>query len=208
MLRGVSIIELLHTPIELAPIERLITPDDVGGYAAWQMLIRDGALRPFYGEAALPVKVAESVAVRAQALGLAIPETTSPERTLAVAHLAAAWVYLGGPMPPEVDLIYQTGYTRPFVPGIRLRNSQFDLSQITQVNGVWVTTKERTIRDLAVWAPDEVATPLIAELARSGADLGEAAELLERPVRLTNRPGARRVLQQVAESEILRLRAE
>jgi len=195
----VPIIDLLHPPIDLAPLERLILPDDVGGYAAWQVMVRDGALVPLCGEAALPVGVAATQELRAEAIGLvAPPEAQADSRPLVVSSLAAAWIWLGGIAPAEVEYTFHLGRYRAAETCLAVRASQFTANDVCRINGLWVTNPERTIRDLALWCPFDQAVPLIKGLIAAGASLAIAEAMLERPMRLTNRPAARLVLQTAA----------
>jgi len=196
---SLQMIELLHAPIELPPFERIITPDDVGGSAAWQTLVHDGALRPLYGEAALPVGVVDTAELRAQAVRHCAPIGAQGEGlSTALSGLSAAWVWLGGQAPQTMEYAVAIGKRQRDEPGIQYRYSPFDASHVLEVSGLWVTNLERTVRDLALWYEAEVAMPLILKLVASGANIAEAGLMLERPLRLVRRPTARDILQAAA----------
>jgi len=196
---SMSITELLQPPVELAPLERLITPDDVGGRAAWHVLARDGAIQPLFGEAALATGVSDSLELRAEAVRLASPEQVSAaHRPLVVGSLGAAWIWLGGTPPAEIEYLSSDGRIRTTAFAIRM--SPYLTSHICQISGVWLTNKERTIRDLALWCEAEVALPLILRLLAIGANLNQTLLMLERPMRLVNRPAARQTLELAAKA--------
>lgn len=199
MIDSVQMIDLLQTPIELPPFERIITPDDVGGSAAWQTLVHDGALRPLYGEVALPVGVTDTAELRAQAARHSAPAgARGAELNLMLSGHSAAWVWAGGEAPPLMEYTVPTGRRLRDEPGIRYRTVPFDTSQALQISGLWLTNLERTVRDLALWYEADVAMPLILSLVALGASIAEAGLMLERPLRLVRRPTARDILQAAA----------
>lgn len=191
-----AIIELLHPPLEIENENRLVTPDDVGGYSAWHVLVRDGALTPVYAHAALPPAITPIPELRAEALSYTAPEAVrSEERPLVVGSLGAAWIWLGGDPPTEIEYQYHLGKHRRESLQVNLREAPFGPDDVCQLAGIWVTNRARTIRDLALWCPREVAVPLIRQLVgKTKAELRTAALMLERPVRLVNRPAARQTL--------------
>jgi len=199
MIDTLQMIELLHTPIELPPFERIITPDDVGGSAAWQMLVHDGALNPLYGEAALPVGVADTAELRAQAAFFAAPVAAQgPDFNIALSGRSAAWVWAGGQAPSIMEYTVPHGRRQRVELGVQYRTSPFDASHVLEISGLWVTNLERTVRDLALWYEADIAMPLIMDLVALGADIVEAGLMLERPLRLIRRPTARDILQAAA----------
>lgn len=193
-----SIIELFHQPLELSAPDRLVTPDDVGGSAAWQILTQNGALNRLWGEAALPATTTETPLARAEAIGIVLDDVQADSKPLVVASRAAAWIWLGGQAPTVADVIYSNGRYRDDIPGFKVRLSPFKPGQVERLGRVWVTNPTRTIRDLATWAEPEVALPLISALIGQGADLADAQAQIEIPVRLTNRPAARKTLELAA----------
>lgn len=153
----------------------MVRPSDVGGRAAWQVLVRGGALRAVVDDAAVPVGVAVTAEVRGAALAPRVPAGA------VVTGPSAVWVHCGGALPEPLDLVRRTGTLRL-------------ASDCTWLGGVRVTAVGRTVVDVATRLPHEQALGLVLELARGGADLAAAARFLERRNRVVGRPAARAVL--------------
>jgi len=190
-----SITELLR-PVSVPHLAgRLITPHDVGGYAGWQSLVHRGSLQPLYGEHAIASGTRETRTLRARSLSnsLALPKPATKQ--LVIAGETASWLLTGGDVPVNATLIYRHGRHRTNVPGAIMRASAFTQEHVCKVAGVWVTTLERTICDVAIWHPPTAALKLIRRLVAAGGDVASAEAILERRLRVVGRPAARQTLQ-------------
>ncbi|MCL1870760.1 MAG: hypothetical protein FWF90_10150 [Promicromonosporaceae bacterium] len=176
-------------PAHPPPRPSVVRPADVGGRAAWQVLVRDGALRVLADDVALAAGREPTPAARAAAIAPRVPPRA------VVAGPTAVWVHAGGPGPGALHLAYRSGTHRPDSPGAASVWSGTGLGTDSGVvGGVRVTTPERTAVDVARRLPRERALPLLARLAGSGADLAAASRLLEKRVRVVGRPQARETL--------------
>ncbi|ACZ30699.1 hypothetical protein Xcel_1676 [Xylanimonas cellulosilytica DSM 15894] len=167
----------------------VVRPADVGGRVAWDLLVRDGALRVLDGDAAVPVHAPVTPETRAAALRPRVPART------VVTGPSAAWVHCGGPPPDRLVLAHRTGTHRPEVwtfatvwsgPGL--------VSDSVRLAGVRVTTPERTAVEVALRLPPARSLRLVLDLQSAGADLAAASRALERRTRAPGRPQAREVL--------------
>ncbi|MFD6177160.1 MULTISPECIES: hypothetical protein [unclassified Isoptericola] len=173
----------------------LVRPHDVGGRAAWHVLVRDGALEVLRGDAAVAAGTPVPPALRAALLAAELPTGG------VLAGRSAAWVHAGRPAAAEaadcLDVTYPAGGHRPEVWGAGLVWQAPLLRGDTQELGrVRVTTPLRTVVDVALHVPgDGTAAGLARVLADAcGLDLDDAARLLERRARAVGRPRARAVL--------------
>ncbi|MFE6970333.1 hypothetical protein [Isoptericola sp. NPDC057653] len=184
----------------LAPPPRgsgpLVRPHDVGGRAAWDVLVRDGALEVLRGDAAVAAGTPVTPALRATLLAAELPTGG------VLAGRSAAWVHAGRPAAVQaaacLDVTYAAGGHRPEVWGAGLVWQAPLLRGDTQeVGRVRVTAPLRTVVDVALHVPgDEGAAGLARVLAGAcGLDLSDAARLLERRTRAVGRPRARHVLE-------------
>ncbi|QJW36875.1 hypothetical protein [Cellulosimicrobium protaetiae] len=167
--------------------ELLVTPADVGGPAAFQALVRSGALRRVWGDVAAPVRVPDTPTLRALAVRAVVPRGT------VLAGAAAAWVLCGAPAPRTLDLLHPPGRHRPPPhPGRAPRQAQVLRDETVLVAGVLVTSVQRTALDVATRAgtDDALATlRLLREVC--GLDVKAAARSLELRHRWPGRPRAR-----------------
>ena len=186
----------------------LVRPADVGGRAAWGVLVRDGALEVVRGDAAVVAGAVVTPELRAALLVGSVPAGA------VAAGRTAAWVHAGraaGPRAADhLDVTYPAGGHRPELWGAGLvwqapllRGDTVDLA------GVRVTAPLRTVVDVAVHVPgDDDAAALARALADAcGLALPDAAALLERRARVVGRPRARRVLTRAAALRGTALRA-
>ncbi|MFE5308041.1 hypothetical protein [Isoptericola sp. NPDC056605] len=183
----------------LAPPRRsrglLVRPADVGGRAAWDVLVRDGALETVRDDAAVVAGTPVTPLLRAALLAGSLPAGA------VAAGRTAAWVHVGraaGPRATEhLDVAYAAGGHRPELWGAGLVwQAPLLRGDVVELAGARVTAPLRTVVDVAVHVPVEEDA---ARLARTVADacglaLADAAALLERRARVVGRPRARRVL--------------
>ncbi len=167
----------------------MVLPEHVGGRAAWDTLVRDGALRVVRGHAAVRPGVAVDAVLRASVLA-PVP------RGAVVAGRTAAWVHAGEPAGGTLDLAYATGRHRPEVwGGARVWQEPLLTSDVVELAGVRVTTPLRTAVDLALREEHDRAVQAVRTLVDvCGVDLHAAGRALELRARVVGRPRARRVL--------------
>ncbi|MBD5787580.1 hypothetical protein IF650_15520 [Cellulosimicrobium terreum] len=168
----------------------LVRPGDVGGSAAFQTLLRDGALVPLWGDRAAPARVPVTSTLRAVAVRDLVPART------VLGGLAAAWVLCGTPPPGTLDVLYPPGMHRPPPVAGRLpRQANVLRSESVLVAGVLVTDPQRTALDVAGRVPAGTALPVLSALRRSGGlDVERALRSLELRFRWAGRPAARATL--------------
>jgi hypothetical protein len=168
----------------------VVRPEHVGGRAAWEALVRDGALVVLRGTAAVRADLPVGPGLRAGVLRGGLP------RGAAVAGRTAAWVHAGVPDGGTLDLAYASGRHRPEVwAGARVWQEALLASDVTEIAGVRVTTPVRTVVDLALRDDAERALEAVRALVETcGVDLRAAARVLESRARVVGRPRARRVL--------------
>lgn len=181
------------------PSGTLVHPADVGGRAAWDVLVRDGALEAVRDDAAVVAGTVVTPLLRAALLAGALPAGA------VAAGRTAAWVHAGraaGPRAADpLDVAYAAGGHRPELWGAGLVwQAPLLRGDVVELGGVRVTAPLRTVVDVAVHVPAEEDA---ARLARAVADscrlaLPDAAALLERRARVVGRPRARRVLARAA----------
>jgi hypothetical protein len=144
--------------------------DDVGP-VGWQVLVRDGALRPVWGDLAAPVGRPAGPELRAGAVRALVP----PRAVLG--REGAVWVHTGGPVPPRFDVLVQPRVRRPAPHPQRVPHEcPLPASDIVRIGPLRVTTVDRTALDVARWLPPARAEPLLRRLVQH-AGL-EAAALL------------------------------
>ena len=182
------VVSELVPPRAVVPPSPLVRPGDVGGSAAWRVLLRDGVLVPVTDDVAVRAGTSVTPAVRAAALSARVPPRA------VVVGTTALWVYCGGVPDDEPHLAY--------------RSSVFRLgAESRDVGGVRVTTPERTAVDLACRLPRAHADAALDALGRAGADLGSALLLLESRTRAVGRPAGREVLRAARDRLAARARA-
>jgi len=175
----------------------LVRPDDVGGRAAWDVLVRDGVLEVLRGDAAVAAGTGVAPHTRAGTLAAAVPAGA------VVAGRTAAWVHDGTAVHDArlLDLTYLPGRNPPRSGGASGLVWQAPLlrDDVVALGGVRVTAPARTAVDLALRLDPDEALALVLALVRSCAvDLSLARRLLERRVRAVGRPRARLVLDRAA----------
>ncbi|MCA5894046.1 hypothetical protein LEP48_11905 [Isoptericola sp. NEAU-Y5] len=173
-------------------------PADVGGRAAWDVLVRDGALDVLRHDAAVPAGEMVGPHLRAETLVGDVPAGS------AVSGRTAAWVHCGGVAHDGglLDLTYLPGRHRP-----RVRDDSGKVWQAPLLRddtvvlaGLRVTVPARTVVDLALHlTPDDALARVVALVRHCGVDLSQATRLLERRVRAVGRPRARLVLARATE---------
>ncbi|GAB3170188.1 hypothetical protein GCM10027059_36310 [Myceligenerans halotolerans] len=198
-----------------SPVPLVVTPARVGGPAAWQDLLRRGALTILRdapldtaGAVAVPAGVRVTPTHRALAL-VASSGGMLPARAV-LAGGSAAWVHTGlrdGVPAPRLaadaglpELAHDAGVRRPEVPaGTILRCSPGLARDTIALGGVPVATPARTAVDVACRVPFEHAVPVLIALAAGSADLAPVdLNLVERALearrRVVGRPAARRAI--------------
>lgn len=168
----------------------LVVPADVGGRAAFQDLVRSGALRRLWGEVGAPARVPDTPTLRALAVRDLVPQGT------VLAGSAAAWVLCGSPAPRTLDVVYPPGRHRPApLAGRAPRQSHVLRDDRVLVAGVLVTSVVRTALDVATRCdPDEAITTLRRLRDVCGLEPRVATRSLELRHRWSGRPQARRTL--------------
>ncbi len=182
--------ELLCTPEP--PPSPLRTPADVGGRAAWDVLVRDGVLEVVRGEVAVAAGTPLTASDRAGLLADVVPTGA------VVAGRTAAWVHAGRRLDDggNLDLTYAAGSHRPAVWGAGLVwQSPLLRDDVVRRAGLRVTGTVRTVLDLALrLAPDDATWRVVALARACDVDLHEVRRQLERRMRAVGRPKARTVL--------------
>lgn len=168
----------------------LVVPADVGGHAAFQDLVRSGALRRLWGDVAAPALVPDTPTLRALAVRDLVPQGT------VLAGSAAAWVLCGSPAPRVLDVVYPPGRHRPApLAGRAPRQSHVLRDDRTLVAGVLVTSVVRTALDVATRCePDEALRTLRRLRDVCGLEPRLAVRSLELRHRWAERPRARHTL--------------
>ena len=182
--------ERLRAPV--APRCPRRAPADVGGRAAWDVLVRDGVLEVVRGDAAVAAGTPVTAADRAWLLTGVVPTGA------VVAGRTAAWVHAGRRLDDggTLDLTYAAGGHRPAVWGAGLVwQSPLLRDDVGTHSGLRVTGPVRTALDLALHLPpDDAAWRVVALVRACGIDLREVRRQLERRMRAVGRPRARTVL--------------
>lgn len=134
---------LLQAPLALAA--GLITPSDVGGFAAWQSLCLDGRLTPVRDHYAVLAQTTITRAHRARTL-----RTLVQTRTV-VGRQSALWVHTGEAISTQIYLLYEPDQHRPKPqPGVQTHQTRLTPQDITEIDGLHVTSAARTAVDLAI----------------------------------------------------------
>jgi hypothetical protein len=151
-----------------------VVADDVG-VTAWQVLLRDGVLRPVWGAVATPADRSPTPAVRAAALRPLVPPRA------VVGRAAAVWVHTGGPLPERFDVLVPPRARRPSPHPLRIpHESSLPAADVAGLGVVRVTTVLRTALDVARWVPRADAVPLLRRLTdHAGLDLTAAQRHLD-----------------------------
>lgn len=192
--------DLLEVPPRPDVRSRVVRPRDVGGRAAWSVLVRDGVLEVVRRDedAAVVAGTPTGPATRAGLLRARVPSGA------VVAARTAAWVH-AGPAADDggrLDLTYRAGGHRPAVWGQGLCwQSPLLADDVVDLAGVRVTDPVRTAVDLALHVvPADDAARRVGTLVRvCGIELADVGRRLERRVRAVGRPRARDVLRAVAD---------
>jgi hypothetical protein len=151
-----------------------VRAEDVGA-TAWQVLLRDGTLRPVWGAVATSADRPPTAAVRAAALRPLVPPRAVVGRT------AAVWVHTGGPLPERFDVLVAPRARRPSPHPLRIpHESPLPAADVVRLDDVRVTTVARTALDVARWVPREDAVPLLRRLAdHAGLDVAATVRDLD-----------------------------
>lgn len=146
---------------------------DVGA-AAWFALVRDGVLRPVWGDVAVVADLPSSPAVRGASLVDEVP------RGGVVGRGSAAWVHAGGAPPPKVEVLVGSGRRR-VPPSARRTSAEASLvpSDVELVGGLRVTTVHRTGTDVARFVAPARARRLLVDLVSAGFDPDAALRELD-----------------------------
>ncbi|MFI2102299.1 hypothetical protein ACH436_03350 [Isoptericola sp. NPDC019693] len=195
---GTCRLDALLTPPRPHP-GPLVRPADVGGRAAWDVLVRDGALEVLRGDAAVVAGAVVTPGLRAGLLAGALPGgAVAAGRTAAWVHAGRA---AGARSPDHLDVAYPAGGHRPDLWGAGLVwQAPLLRDDTVTLVGVRVTAPLRTVVDVAVHVPGDEDAALTARAVAVACDLdlADAAALLERRARVVGRPRARRVLARAA----------
>lgn len=197
-------------PVHVPPV---LTPECVGGLAAWQDLVRRGALtflrEPALGTATAAVPAGTRIAPVHRAHTVATLTGGAVPRRAVVAGVSAAWVHTGLydgvpaphlPMDAGPEFAHDAGAHRPDVPaGAVLRCAVSLHRDTTYLGAVPVTSPVRTAADVACRLPFEHAVAVLVALAAGSRDTApvdpDAVErVLESRRRVVGRPAARRAL--------------
>lgn len=175
----------------------LVRPADVGGGAAYQELVRRGALVPLREDVAAPARVPVTPTLRALAVRDQVPAP------YVVAGPSAAWVLCGGRAPSRLEVLYPPGTHRPPpLHGRVARQAALLGSETVLVAGVRVTDARRTALDVATRSEPAEAAALLRRLQEvQGLDVAQAARSLELRYRWAGRDRARAVLARLLAEE-------
>ncbi|MFJ1510476.1 hypothetical protein [Cellulosimicrobium funkei] len=176
--------------VEEPEVGLLVAPEDVGGSAAFQELVRSGALRRLWGDVAAPASVPVTPTLRALAVRDLVPRGT------VLAGAAAAWVLCGSAPPRVLDVVHPPGRHRPPPhQGRAARQAHVLRDETNLVAGVLVTSVLRTALDVASRCEPVQALSTLRRLeAVCGLDARTAARSLELRHRWPGRAQARRTL--------------
>lgn len=169
---------------------RLVRSVDVGGAAAWQDLVRRGAVQEVFEDVGARGHQPVTPAVRSAALRRWVPPRTI------VSSRTAAWVWGATGRPRVVDLICPRGRHRPAPdPSRRSRQASILRAEIVDLDGVLVSAPLRTALDVATLVEGDEAREVLAGLAVAcGIDLATVSRSLELRLRWPGRDRARAVL--------------
>lgn len=177
-----------------------IRPKDVGSKVAWQMLVRDGYLKPMYGQVAVRANQKFTPQLRAQALRPHVPAD------FALAGISAAWIYAGTTELHNFELAFRKGANHKHAAQLNLKHpssrvwSSADLETVTEtVEQTKVTNPHRTIIDLATRHDREVALAWMANMAVAGIDLAATLRYVDLKNRVIGRSRIREILQTAIE---------
>ncbi|WP_265521292.1 hypothetical protein [Oerskovia flava] len=186
-----SLADLLHPTEPVVPT--LVRPADVGGHAAWQELVRSGALVPVRHETALVAGTPPSPAARVETIRHLVPSRT------VVGGASAAWVHVGSAVPRQVDVVYLPGTHRPPPRADRtLRQAAVLRSETVEIGGVLVAGLRRAALEVASTRPSHEARQTLSLLRDAGLDLDAVARSLELRLRWPGRATARDLLATVS----------
>ncbi len=181
-----------HRPSDIR--SELVRAGDVGGGAAWQILIRDGLLAELWHGVAASPTVPVTAELRARAVRDLIPTHTT------LGGLSAVWILTGGSAPATLDVIYPPGTHRPPATlGRAPRQAHVLADERVLVGKLAITAPLRTVLDVATRVPKDDALAAIRVLTKAcGVDLEAARRSLDLRFRWPRRDHARAVLAQAA----------
>ncbi|ROS74573.1 hypothetical protein [Cellulomonas sp. PhB143] len=142
---GPTLTEWLRQPCaDAGPLPGVVRPADVGGAVAFQVLLREGALRPVRDGVAVPRSRPVDRTVRATTLAdLVLPGTV-------LGGEAAAWVHAGGGAPRHVELVAPAAAHLPVSGEDRsVRRALLLGNEHVLLGGIRVTSVLRTALDVA-----------------------------------------------------------
>lgn len=164
---------------------------DLGPPPVVHQLVQERALRPVFNDHYLLGAFTDTMKLRARIAGFFLPTRG------VVAAESALWVYLGGLRPNYFTALLTPGSSAPpRSSGIRVIRTALDPTSIAGIEGVPITTKDRTIADLARWCDPDLARAGIIKLIRLGGELAQARKLI--PARGRNCVTAHDVLNSAA----------
>jgi hypothetical protein len=126
--------------------------------AETERLVSDGLLRHVVAGVYAPADGADSAAVRAAAIMLALTGTAGARRAVAptadpaaavLGHATAVWLHAGGPAPARVDVVIAPGSTRLRSAVLRLHEHRLAVDEVDRVGALLVTSPIRTAADVA-----------------------------------------------------------
>lgn len=142
----------------------IVRRSDVGA-AAWFALVRDGVLRPVWGDVAVAADLPCCPDVRGAALVGEVP------RGGVVGRGSAAWVHVGGVPPVRVDVLVGPGRRRPPRTDRRTAaEASLESGDVEVVGTLPVTTVHRTGTDVARFEPAARAHRILLTLVAAGFD--------------------------------------
>lgn len=152
----------------------LIVPgSDIGPPAVLHQLVQERALEPVFDGHYLTGLLPESYRLRAHIAGHFMPNDTI------VALDSAVWVYAGGNIPDRLSIVLKPGTkSPPYTSPLRIIRTDLEDGDIVTIDGVPVTSRERTVVDLARWFKTSDAVSAIQKLAQHGADLHAAKAMI------------------------------
>ncbi len=154
-----------------------------------QCLIDSGVVRRVIRGVLLDGTIDESREIRCAALSLVVPPH------VVICRSTAAWLWGVEAYEPEkrgslaLECIVPHHLARQRRPGVRTYEAHINPRDVTYLNGIRVTTPERTAVDLLRWLRRPFALGAVDAMAH--ADLVETVKLRRRVAALTRYPGAR-----------------
>jgi len=153
-------------------------------------LTTDGLLRRLPGGIHIAAHVADTTALRAAAVLLALtPDGPGSPSRAVIGYRTGAWVHTGSgsstgaarAADDAIDLVIPPGSARPRRPGLRIHEHRLHPREIVPVGGLRLTTPVRTAADLARGTPGEHVVVLLEALRTTcGVRVLDVLEQLER----------------------------